>query len=83
MLGSGGQRIATLGAAEIEMLIADGTIGQGMVPKVRSAAAALAGAGQVVIADGAAPHALSHALADDDVGTRIVATTGPAATGAR
>ncbi|MFI5292665.1 MAG: acetylglutamate kinase, partial [Candidatus Limnocylindrales bacterium] len=73
---------ATLGAAEVEALIADGTIGQGMVPKVRSAAAALAGAEGVVIADGAARHALSRALADDDVGTRVVAATGTAATGA-
>jgi acetylglutamate kinase len=83
VLGSDGQRIATLGADEVEALIADGTIGGGMVPKVRFAAAALAGAGQVVIADGGAGHALSRALADDDVGTRIVATSGTAATGAR
>jgi acetylglutamate kinase len=86
VLGSEGQRIATLDAAEVEALIADGTIGQGMVPKVRAAAAAaaaLAGAGGVVVADGAAPRALSRALAGDDVGTRIVTTTGTAATGAR
>jgi acetylglutamate kinase len=75
VLGAGGLRLASLHAAEVEPLIADGIIGSGMVPKVRFAVAALAGsaAGSVVIADGGAPHAVERALADGDFGTRIVA----------
>ena len=72
VLGTDGVRIARLHAAEVEPLIADGTIGSGMVPKVRSAVSAITGAGSVVIADGAAPHALERAMGDDDFGTRIV-----------
>jgi acetylglutamate kinase len=77
VLGADGQRLASLPAAEVEPLIADGTIGSGMVPKVRFAVAAVTGSagGSVVIADGGAPHAVERALADDDFGTRIVADT--------
>lgn len=73
--GPGGERLARLDAATIEAAIDDGTIGAGMVPKVRAAVAAVAGrgAGSVVIADGGAPRALERALADDDFGTRLVA----------
>lgn len=75
VLGGNGRRLASLHAAEVEPLIADGTIGSGMVPKVRFALSAVAGgaAGTVVIADGGAPHAVERALADGDFGTRIVA----------
>jgi acetylglutamate kinase len=69
--GSDGRRIATLGAEDSERLISEGTIHGGMVPKVRCALRALAsGAGSVVIADGAAPGALSRALGDASFGTR-------------
>jgi acetylglutamate kinase len=87
VLDADGQRIASLHAADVEPLIADGTIGWGMVPKVRFALSAVAGgsAGSVVIADGGAPRALERALTGDDVGTRIVAdgerSTGRAALG--
>ena len=75
VLGAEGIRLASLSAAEVEPLIADGTIGSGMVPKVRFAVAAVTGSagGSVVIADGGAPHAVERALADGDFGTRIVA----------
>jgi acetylglutamate kinase len=77
VLGADGLRLATLPAAEVEPLIADGTIGSGMVPKVRSAVSAVAGAtaGSVVIAVGAAPHAGERALSDEAFGTRIVSDT--------
>jgi acetylglutamate kinase len=66
-----GQRIPTLSAEESERLIADGTIGAGMVPKVRCAQRALElGSVEVVIADGGARSALSHALGDPGFGTR-------------
>jgi acetylglutamate kinase len=74
VLGADDLRIGTLHAAEVEPLIADGTIGLGMVPKIRSAVAAVTGtaAGCVVIADGGAPRALERALSDGDFGTRIL-----------
>ena len=79
VLDAEGRRITSLQAAEVEPLVADGTIGTGMVPKVRSALSAVAGgsAGSVVIADGSAPRALERALSGDDVGTRIVADDQP------
>ena len=74
VLGADDLRIGTLHVAEVEPLIADGTIGLGMVPKIRSAVAAVTGTadGCVVIADGGAPRALERALSDGDFGTRIL-----------
>lgn len=74
VLGADGKRIGRLAAADAEALVADGTIGSGMVPKVRFAISAVTGvgAGSVVIADGAAPRALERALADGDFGTHVV-----------
>jgi acetylglutamate kinase len=66
-----GRRVAALTSAETERLIADGTIAGGMVPKVRAALAALHGASEAVIADGAAANALSRALDDPETGTRL------------
>jgi acetylglutamate kinase len=69
--GADGQRIAALTDHETERLIADGIIGGGMVPKVRSSLRALAwGSPETVIADGAAPSALRRALEDPSFGTR-------------
>lgn len=77
--GADGKRIATLDVDESEQLIAAGVIAGGMVPKVRCALRALAwGAPLAVIADGAAPDALSRALDDPAFGTRWHAATGPA-----
>lgn len=77
----GGTKLATLGAAEAQALIADGSIAGGMVPKVRAALAGIAGPGaEAVICDAAAPDALARALADPSFGTRITAgrIAGPA-----
>ena len=67
-----GARIANMAAADVEGLIADGTISGGMIPKVRAAAAVIAAGGlEVVIADGRGPDALRQALADASFGTRV------------
>lgn len=90
--GASGRRIPALDAAEAERLIADGVIGGGMVPKVRSGLRALAWAEasmegsrapsiEVVIADGGAPGALSRALDDPSFGTRLRAAAGSAPRG--
>jgi acetylglutamate kinase len=69
-----GKRIARLDSASAEELIAGGVISGGMIPKVRSALAAVAAGGQeVVIADGRSAGALARALDDPSFGTRLVA----------
>jgi acetylglutamate kinase len=76
-----GNRLETLTVAEAEALIDGGVIAGGMVPKVRSALAAIAWDGaEAVIADSSADGALERALADPGFGTRLVA--GRAAVGA-
>ncbi len=79
--GPDGTKIATLGAAEAEALIAAGSVAGGMVPKMRAALAGITGPGaEAVICDAAAPEALARALADPAFGTRITAgrVAGPA-----
>ncbi len=69
--GADGQRIASITDTQTEALIASGVISGGMVPKVRCSLRALAwGAPETVIADGAAPDALSRSLDDPGFGTR-------------
>jgi acetylglutamate kinase len=69
-----GRKLDTLTAAEAEALIDDGTIGGGMVPKIRAALAALTwDASEAIIADSAAPNALERALGDPTFGTRLTA----------
>jgi acetylglutamate kinase len=69
-----GAKLDSLTAAEAEALIADGTIAGGMVPKVRAALAALTWDGsEAIIADSAAPDALTRALNDPSFGTRLTA----------
>jgi acetylglutamate kinase len=69
---AGGRRLDTVSAEDAEALIGDGTIGGGMVPKVRAALAALTWDGsEAVIADSAAEHALERALDDPSFGTRV------------
>ena len=71
---STGKRLDSLTPDEVETLIADGTIGGGMVPKVRAALAALAWEGtEAIIADSSAPNALVRALDDPSFGTRVSA----------
>ncbi|MBA3778725.1 MAG: acetylglutamate kinase [Chloroflexi bacterium] len=79
-----GHKIDTLTLAEAEGLIADGTIGGGMVPKIRSALAAIGTSEQIeaVIADASAPNALQRALTEDGFGTRVRAARAPAASSA-
>jgi acetylglutamate kinase len=72
VLDGTGARIAELDATRVERLIADGVISTGMIPKVRSALAAVAaGSPEVVIADGRGADALARALDDPGFGTRV------------
>ncbi len=66
--------IHSLKADEVEGLIADGTIGGGMIPKVRSSVEALrAGVGQVHMIDGRSPHSLLlEIFTTEGIGTEIV-----------
>lgn len=65
--------ISELSRKEVKMLIADGTIGSGMLPKVECAMDALAeGVGSVQIVDGTVSHALLlEIFTDSGVGTKI------------
>jgi acetylglutamate kinase len=68
---------SVLTVAAAEQLIADGVATGGMQAKLNAAAAALrAGVGQVLIAPGAAPDALTRILSGDAVGTRMIAQEG-------
>jgi acetylglutamate kinase len=74
-----GAKLDSLTVEAAEGLIADGTINGGMVPKVRAALAALAWEGsEAIIADAAAPDALSRALTDPGFGTRVAIRSGTA-----
>ncbi len=67
-----GRKLDSITADEAEALIADGTIGGGMVPKVKAALSALAWDGaEAIIADGSAAGALARALDDRTFGTRV------------
>ena len=78
-----GRRLESLTAGEAEALIETGTIGGGMVPKVRAALGALTWPGsEAIIADAAAPNALTRALDDPDFGTRLTAARTAAQAGA-
>jgi acetylglutamate kinase len=69
-----GNRLSTITPDEAEMMIADGTIRGGMVPKVKAALAALAWEGaEAIIADGSAADALVRSLDDRTFGTRVSA----------
>lgn len=67
--------ISTIRRGDVETLIRDGVLTGGMVPKVRSAAAAIdAGVGQVHLIDGRVRHSLLlEMFTDRGVGTQIVA----------
>ncbi len=66
-------RISRIAFEEIETLIADNIISGGMIPKVKSSAAAIeGGVGEVHIIDGSMPHSLLLELfTDEGIGTMI------------
>ena len=66
-------RISRMSFDEIETLIANNIINGGMIPKIKSSAAALkGGVGQVHIIDGGSPHSLLIELfTDEGIGTMI------------
>jgi acetylglutamate kinase len=78
VLGADGQRIARLGAADCEQLVATGVAKGGMLPKLEAAVRAQREnpAALVKIAPAAAPDAVLAALRDD-CGTRFVAAPTP------
>ncbi len=75
VLGKDGRLLTGLSAAEVEGLVADGTISGGMLPKVRYALDAVrAGVGSAHIIDGRVEHAvLLEVFTDQGVGTLIKA----------
>ena len=68
------ETISSLEKAEVEALIADGTISEGMLPKVDCALDAVTGGvDSVTIVDGRVPHALLlEVFTDSGVGTQIL-----------
>ena len=73
VLDGSGQTIEELPASEVESLIKDGTISEGMLPKIDCAMSALAGGvSSVQIIDGTVPHSLLlEIFTDTGVGTKI------------
>lgn len=73
ILDARGELLTGLSPADVESLIADGTISGGMLPKVRCALDAVAaGVGSVVILDGRVEHAvLLELFTDQGAGTLI------------
>jgi acetylglutamate kinase len=68
--------ISTTTAGELQLLIADGTVSAGMIPKVASCVAAVkGGVGHAHILDGRVPHALLlEIFTDEGVGTMVTAS---------
>ncbi|MEC8347398.1 MAG: acetylglutamate kinase, partial [Pseudomonadota bacterium] len=66
--------LSSLNKAEVEALIANGTISEGMLPKVDCALDAVSGGvNSVTIVDGRVPHALLlEVFTDSGVGTQIL-----------
>jgi len=79
VLDKSGKVLTGLNVESVEALIADGTIGGGMLPKVRCALeAVLAGARTSHIIDGRVPHAvLLEIFTNEGVGTLISARRSP------
>ena len=72
--GKDGALISTLGSEQAEALIHDGTIGEGMIPKVECCIAALrSGVKKTHIIDGRARHAtLLEIFTKEGIGTEVV-----------
>src|SRR6056297_2699113 len=73
IMGADGARLPTLTAAQVDALVADGTINEGMLPKTDCALEALrGGVGSVQIIDGTIPHSLLiEIFTDAGIGTKI------------
>jgi acetylglutamate kinase len=69
-----GALVPTLTAAEARALVADGTVGGGMIPKLECCLAALAdGVHRTHVIDGRVRHALLlEVLTDSGIGTEVV-----------
>ena len=73
-----GSLLSELDATRAEQLIGDGVIAGGMIPKVRAALRALAGAEAAHVIDGRVPHALLlELLTAEGVGTMFAGATRP------
>ena len=74
ILDSDQATLSSLNKADVEALIADGTISEGMLPKVECALNAVSsGVNSVTIVDGRVPHALLlEVFTDSGVGTQIL-----------
>jgi acetylglutamate kinase len=81
-----GKLIASLDAARAKKMIASGTIGEGMIPKVECCLDALeAGVARAHVIDGRVAHAvLQAAFSDAGIGTEVIRrSTGPGVRGKR
>jgi acetylglutamate kinase len=67
-------RISAVTVSELEALVSDGTVSDGMIPKLTSCIAAIrAGVSQAHILDGRLPHALLlEIFTDEGIGTMVV-----------
>ena len=74
ILDANKETISSIQKTEVEALIADGTISEGMLPKVECALDAVSeGVNSVTIVDGRVPHALLlEVFTDSGVGTQIL-----------
>ncbi len=80
ILDSGGNNLPSLSAADVDRLIGDGTINEGMLPKTRCALDALhGGVRSVQIIDGTVAHSLLiEIFTDAGIGTKITLEPEPA-----
>ncbi|TAK28687.1 MAG: acetylglutamate kinase [Chloroflexota bacterium] len=67
-----GQVVTQLSRDDVEMLIAEGVIASGMIPKTQACLCALGALQEAQIVDGRVPHALLASAKGEAAGTRIV-----------
>lgn len=72
-LGDHGSLISEVGVEQLEKMLADGSLSEGMIPKISSAAASIrSGVPQAHILDGRVPHALLlEIFTDEGIGTMV------------